>query len=166
VNYISGSGAGVSRRRRVFLKGLVASIGLAGCDGSPAEPQNPTPELSNFTYTVLEVNIPECPPHGLANGTQFRWTIEFSDLDGDVVAPVLMEWSSLFNPSGRGKQALLLVPAGAVTQTGPQSGTISQSQCIRFGEQESVDVTLSLYDEMGHHSNPRTLRIERPAGAM
>ena len=166
MNDICGFGAGASRRRAAFLTGLLASTGLAACDGSPAEPQNPTPRLSNFSYTVLEMNIPECPPHGLANGTQFRWTIEFSDADGDVVAPVLLEWASYFNPSGTGKSALLILPATAVTQTGAESGTISQTQCIRFGEQESVDITLSIYDEVGHHSNPRTLRIQRPQGAM
>jgi hypothetical protein len=166
VNDISVGGAGVSRRRKAPLWGLLASISLAACDGSPSDPGDPRPQLSNFSYTVVALSLPVCPPNGLADGTQFRWTIEFSDPDGDVVAPVLMEWSTSFNPSGTTKSALLLIPATAIVAGGGSSGAISQTQCVRFGEQESVDITLSIYDQVGNHSNPRTLRIERPAGAL
>jgi hypothetical protein len=160
------AGAGISRRRLAHLVGLVATLSLTGCDGSPAEPRDPRPQLSNFSYTVLGVSLPECPPNGLPNGTQIRWTIDFSDPDGDVVPPVLMEWSTSFNPSGTTKSALLLIPDGAVTGENGLSGSISQTQCLRFVEQQSADITLSIYDQLGNHSSPRTLRIERPAGAM
>jgi hypothetical protein len=159
-------GAGSPRCRTAHFLGLAAFVALAGCDDSPSEPQDPTPQLTNFSYTVLALSLPECPPNGLADGTQFRWTIEFSDPDGDVVPPVLMEWSTSFNPSGTTKSALLLIPATAIVPGEGSGGAISQTQCIRFGEQESVDITLSIYDEVGHHSNPRTLRIMRPAGAL
>jgi hypothetical protein len=115
---------------------------------------------------VVALNLAVCPPNGFANGTQFRWTIEFSDPEGDVAPPVLMEWSTSFNPSGTTKSALLLIPAAAVVRGEGPSGAISQTQCVRFGEQESMDITLSIYDEVGNHSNPRTLRIERPEGAL
>jgi hypothetical protein len=165
VNETLGFGAGTSRRRIALLAGLATSLSVAGCDGSPAEPRDPRPQLSNFSYAVLALNLPECPS-GLANGTQFRWTIEFSDPDGDVVPPVLMEWRTSFNPSGTTKSALLLIPSGAVTGDDGLSGSITQTQCLRFVEQESVDITLSIYDQVGNQSNPRTLRIERPEGAM
>jgi len=165
VNDISRIGAGFSRRRMALPLGLVASLSVAGCDGSPVEPRDSRPQLSDFTYTVVALNLPQCP-NGLANGTQFRWTIEFSDPDGDVVAPVLMEWSTSFNPSGTTKSALLIIPGAAITGEGGLSGSISQTQCLRFVEQESVDITLSIYDQVGNQSNPRTLRIERPEGAM
>ncbi len=160
------AGAGAPFRHRLRLvAGLSAALSLASCGDGPAEPVSQLPVLSNFSYTVEALNLESCPPSGLANASRIRWNIDFEDPDGDVAPPVLTEWSSSFSPSGTTKAALLLIPAGAIVREDDFSGTISQTQCVRFGEQESMDITLSIYDAEGHSSNPRTLRIERPEGA-
>lgn len=123
------------------------------------------PVLSNFSYTVEDLNLESCPPSGLENSTRFRWTIDYDDVNGDVVAPLRMLWGTSFSPSGTTKSAYLLLPAQAIVTGDGYSGTIAQTQCVRFVEETSIDITVSILDEAGNHSEPRTLHIDRPEGA-
>lgn len=144
----------------------IAATVLAGCGDTPTQPADPTPRLSNFGYTVEELNMESCPPAGLEGSTLFRWTVDYDDTDGDVEAPIVMSWSSSFYPSGITKAAVIALPAAAVVQGDGFGGTIAQTQCIRFVNEERVDVTVSILDAEGHQSEIATLRIDKPAGAL
>lgn len=143
---------------------IAASVG--GCGDGPAEPQSLAPVLSNFSYTVEELNLEECPPSGLQNSTLFRWTIDYDDVNGDVVAPLRMLWGTSFTPSGIAKAAYLVLPAEAIVDGDGYSGTIAQTQCVRFVEESSIDITVSILDEEGNQSESSTLHIVRPEGAL
>ena len=143
---------------------LLGSVLISSCSG-PTEIGSQPPVLSNFSYVLLALNLDECPPTGLPESSQFTWSVEFSDPNGDVSPPVTMHWQSQFSPSGTLKAATLTIREDAISAAGNFSGTITQRQCVRFGEQASIDITLQILDGDGNESNPILLRIERPTGA-
>ncbi len=143
---------------------LLGSVLLSSCSG-PTEIGSQPPLLSNFSYVLSELNLDECPPTGFPESSQFTWSVEFSDPNGDVTPPVTMHWQSQFNPSGTLRAATLTIPEDAISAAGDFSGTITQRQCVRFGEQANIDITVLILDNDGNESNPILLRINRPPGA-
>lgn len=144
---------------------MAIAVLIGACDDGPAGPVSLPPVLTDFSYTIEDLNLEACPPSNLENSSRFRWTIHYDDANGDVVAPLQMLWSTSFSPSGFTKAALLLLPSNAISGDG-YSGTIAQTQCLRFVEETAVDITVSILDAEGNHSEPRTLHIDRPTGAL
>lgn len=158
-------------RARVWTTNLAATALLAvlsACDSGTSIPEPERPTLSNFRYEVEELSADPCPTTDgpPAPSAVIRWSLDYSDANGDLQAPFLMLWQSQFQPRNAPPEvALITVEPAAITAGDGSEGTLSLRQCVKFVEQENIDLWIWVLDAAGNWSDYAYLRIERPEGA-
>lgn len=129
---------------------------------SPPPPSPPT--ISNLSSGINSYYVNECEMDNGKNGSELLIRFDFTDPNGNV-------WDS---PNGDVK--ITFLPANdpfdltfddfyAFRSGTGYSGRVSLDEmCIRFGNQSSVNVTVSMYDSTSLKSNSLTVNVRKPAG--
>jgi len=117
----------------------------------PSAPRIENPRANNSGSCTL--------PNGNV-GNSFRMTLDYRDLDGDVISGAKIR--VLSEPSVFGAQVTLndnsVIPGG-----NGFSGTLDFEVCIFFGDEDSVELTLSILDAAGNSGNYVRLEMPKPA---
>jgi len=122
------------------------------------------PTISGLTQELLQLNTISCMlPNGPV-GSLFAAEFNFSDPDGDVTTMAsAVEVSFQFVPSGN--SATFTDTTLEQISGNASSGRVQVGQCYRFGNDQSVNVTVRLQDDAGHASNALTINTPKPQGA-
>jgi hypothetical protein len=124
------------------------------------------PVLSGLSVQLLALNDstscnPQSPP-----GSVFRFTMNYTDQDGDVDATAVLLTEYEYLPSGSGSGSFTQPPESGLTITGDGfSGQVRSLTCIAFAFTTGTQQTFTLYDANGNESNSVSITLDKPDGA-
>jgi hypothetical protein len=131
---------------------------------------NTPPTISNPFLELIQLNAPDCDMDGLPVGSLFLTSFEYTDPDGNgptdiSQAKVEIAWD--FPGTGDGVDGVFsdYTLLDSYVLGDGYSGSSEIAKCFRFGNNDYVDVTITIEDLIGAKSNPLTVRIDKPDGS-
>jgi len=124
------------------------------------------PTISNVTYSLLTLNDAARCTLSSPPASSFQVVFDYTDPNGNgpttiAQAGLLLSWVFVIGGPGSFTNYTYL---SSISGNG-SSGTVTTTQCYRFGSNTYVDVTMSIQDLTGLRSNDLTFRIPKPAGS-
>lgn len=164
-NFASGearSPACVTRWEAWPVKGAAGTGGVGGTGGTggiggtgPAD----RPTLTDIEASLIDLN--EC---GIVGTSTFRYTVDYSDPDGDVTPAGTRVMVDLVWSNGVTQSYESLSQFNSITGDG-FNGSVQAYNCLSFGNASWVAVSIAIEDADENLSNSLTTRIDKPAGA-
>ncbi len=141
-----------------------ATITVAEKNYTVTQAGNNPPIISDAAWELIQLNDPICNLYGDTLGSSFLITFDYSDSDGNGPVNItqakgecLLQGFSDCCDGGFNNYTWnsSLIGDG-------YSGTATTKQCYQFGNNNYVDVTMTIEDLIGSRSNPLTIRIPKP----
>lgn len=129
---------------------------------SPPPPSPPA--ISNLSSGINSYYVNECQMDYGPNGSELLVSFDFTDPNGNVwdqpdgdVAITFLPTNDTFNLTFDDFYA-------SRSGTGYSGRVTLDEMCIRFGNQSSINVAVSMYDSTKLKSNSLTVNVRKPAG--
>jgi uncharacterized repeat protein (TIGR02543 family) len=116
------------------------------------------PFISNLQVTLVEINSASSCSHQTPNGSLYRTSFDYTDVDGNVTMPVLTEQYLFSNGQGATWNP-------TYSRTGDSfKGTVTYLTCTLYSGSQSITRDITLADDGGLRSNTLTTTEQRPVG--
>ena len=165
LSVLSNSLAPGAYNATVYVGDFVVTVGQVNVTLTVTPPPT-APILSNVGYSLIQLNDDQRCTLSTPYGSSFQVVFNYTDPNGNgpttiSQAALYLAWTFVFGGPG----SFSNYTWGSSVSGNGSSGTVTTTQCYRFGSNSYVDVTMTIQDLTGLRSSAIGLRIARPAGS-